>query len=319
MILATQYDDVNLAYYELQYTKKHHVRREETRNGPALVFQTPVCVTHVMPYRRVLFDPIRDANPFFHYMEAIWMLAGSENVDFPSKFAKQIRQYSDDGVRLYGAYGHRWRHAFDVDQIDEVIEKFKKDPFTRRAVISMYDPIYDTNYSGKDLPCNTHIYFRNMYGRLDMTVCNRSNDLVWGMLGANMVHFSVLMEYIAEALNMTMGAYHQFTNNLHVYDGWQDRYYHEVDPFYKEQGALPRIPFGPDSLDWSEAAEFVEYGEVDMNLKSPILQQNAFPMLQAWNAHKEGDDPLARHYAEKIYDGDWSKACIEWLDRRVLK
>jgi thymidylate synthase len=318
MILATQYDDVNIAYFEMQYIKKHYVRQEETRNGRALVFSGPVCVSHTMPYRRVLFDPIRDANPFFHYMEAIWMLAGSENVDFPSRFAKQIRQYSDDGVVLYGAYGHRWRHSFGVDQIDEVIEKFKKDPFTRRAVIGMYDPTYDTEYSGKDMPCNTHIYFRNEDNRLNMTVCNRSNDLVWGMLGANVVHFSVLMEYIAEALNMTMGTYHQFTNNLHVYDGWQDRYYANPDPFYTHHGALPRIPFGPESLDWKEAADFVENEDIT-GMKSPILVRNAWPMMQAWDAHKEGDDPLARHYATHIYDGDWQKACIEWLDRRVLK
>ena len=126
MILATQYDDVNIAYFEMQYIKKHYVRQEETRNGRALVFQGPVVVSHIMPYRRVLFDPIRDANPFFHYMEAIWMLAGSQNVDFPSRFAKQIRQYSDDNVTLHGAYGYRWRHHFEVDQIDEVIEKFRK-------------------------------------------------------------------------------------------------------------------------------------------------------------------------------------------------
>jgi hypothetical protein len=316
--LSVQYDDVNKAYFELQYVKKHHVIREETRNGPALVFQGPVLVSHVMPYRRVLFDPIRDANPFFHYMEAIWMLAGSDNVDWPSKFAKNIKNYSDDGVHLHGAYGYRWRSAWEYDQVDEVIHKFKKDQHTRRAVIAMYDPYCDGQYEGKDLPCNTHLYFRNQDGRLDMTVCNRSNDLVWGMLGANIVHFSVLQEYIAGSIPMEIGSFHQFTNNLHVYEGWEDRFAATPDIWYKNYGHVARIPFSDNTLDWKEAAQFCEYGDAG-NMRSKILTQNADPMVKAWEAYKDQDDPLAMHYASKIYDADWRRACTEWLDRRILK
>jgi hypothetical protein len=265
----------------------------------------------------VLFDPIRDANPFFHFMEAIWMLAGDQNVAFPAKYASQIKQYSDDGVLLNGAYGWRWRKLFDFDQIEEVVDKFKRDPNTRRAVISMYDPDFDGQYFGKDLPCNTHLYFRNASGRLDMTVCNRSNDLVWGMLGSNIVTFSVLQEYIANSIGMPVGALHQFTNNLHVYEGWEDRYFAVPDLWYGSQGHIPRIPFSEESLIWQEAEAFVEDGPIP-EINCSILTRVASPMWHAWEAHKEGDDPLAFHYCSSIYNEDWKRACTQWLERRII-
>ena len=45
--------------------------------------------------------------------------------------------------------------------------------------------LYLNQLKSKDVPCNTHAYFAiNAEGSLDLTVCNRSNDLVWGCLGA---------------------------------------------------------------------------------------------------------------------------------------
>jgi thymidylate synthase len=323
-MLSLTYDDVNEAYTELQTIKWKFGEWEDTRNGRALVFNTPVCIEHAMPYRRVLFDKVRDANPFFHYMEAIWMLAGREDVYFPSKFAKNIANYSDDGSRLHGAYGFRWRSWFDLDQIQEVINELFKNPTTRRAVIGMWDPSNDLARDSKDLPCNTHIYFRTYNGRLNMTVCNRSNDLVWGMLGANMVHMSILHEYIATTVGMVCGSYYQFTNNLHVYEDWTQKYDTVRSRWYDQNPAIPRIPFSVDALSWPEAADFCEAvmdGTFDVKLQwsSPIIQRNARPMVLAWEAYKGGDIDLAQHYAAAIYDADWGTACDEWLQRRLEK
>ena len=314
--LSLVYHDVNQAYSEIQTIKGHYVQREETRNGPALSFPMPVIVEHTTPYRRVLFDPARDANPFFHYMEAIWMLAGEKNVSFPGKFAKNIFNYSDDGVVLHGAYGHRWRYHFDMDQVEQVIHMLTKDPATRRAVIAMWDPIHDLGSDTKDLPCNTHLFFRIVDGKLNMTVCNRSNDLCWGMLGANIVHFSVLQEYIASDIDVPLGSLYQFTNNLHIYEGWEDKYtYHEVT-WYSQNPSLRRYPFGSMNFSVAEAAEFCEL-QLEKEYACKILRDNAVPMLATWNAYKNGDLNLALHLASKIYDDDWCEACTNWLKRRL--
>jgi len=318
--LITMFHDINDAYCDLQTQKSHYCEWENTRNGMALAFQMPILITHASPYRRVLFDPIRDANPFFHYMEAIWMLSGSQNVDFPAMFASNIKNYSDDGVTLHGAYGHRWRYHFENDQLEEVIELLQKDHKTRRAVLTMWDPSYDLGADTKDLPCNTHIYFRIIKRYLNMTVCNRSNDLVWGALGANAVHFSILHEYVANAVEVNLGEYHQFTNNLHVYEEWVDRYTKFPSRWYRENPHFDRWEFGPDNIKILEAEQFVEQGlDSDEQYRCRIIRDNAVPMLQAWLAYKDGDLHLALHHARGIHDADWQEACIQWLERRKEK
>ena len=318
--LTVTFHDVNDAYSELMENKGRYAEWENTRNGMALVFQAPVIITHAQPHRRVLFDESRDANPFFHYMEALWMLAGSENVDFPSKFASNIANYSDDGVTLNGAYGYRWRYHFEQDQLEEVIEMLQDDPKTRRAVLTMWDPSFDLAADSKDLPCNTHIYFRLVRNHLHMTVCNRSNDLVWGALGANMVHMSILQEYVAGAIDCNVGDYHQFTNNLHVYEAWETRYSRYPNRWYYEHPHFNRWKFSPETLSMVEVQQFVDEGlEGDRTYRCRIIRDNAEPMLLAWSNYKTGDFDLALHFADKIHDDDWRTACVLWLSRRKEK
>ena len=45
----------------------------ETRNGKALEFACPVMTSYSHSRERVLFYPMRDANPYFHLMESFWM------------------------------------------------------------------------------------------------------------------------------------------------------------------------------------------------------------------------------------------------------
>jgi hypothetical protein len=261
-----------------------------------------------------LFDPVRDANPFFHYMEAIWMLAGEDGVEFPAKFAQNIKNYSDDLKTLHGAYGHRWRKQFEVDQIEVVIDMLKKDRQTRRAVIAMWDPTCDLGVKNKDLPCNTQLYFRVMKDQLHMTVTNRSNDLVWGMLGSNIVHFSILQEYIASATGLELGYLNQFTNNLHVYEGWEDKFSRAPSNWYRSR-EVSRWRFTPDNFSMLEAKRFVNF-DTRTAPTCRILTRNAIPMMNSWNAYKAGEIPSALLLAEEIYDEDWRHACKLWLARR---
>lgn len=225
-----------------------------SRNGGTLYIPEPCTITYTNPLERVLFHPGRDANPFFHFIEALWMLQGRNDLETLLWYNKQYHHFSDDGKHVWGAYGHRWRHFFAIDQLDMAIRALA-DPTTRRVVLSMWSSQdlerVVTDPGCRDVPCNTHIYFQvrsvpipagdlvddNEHGMgafmkrtlnkqtddvptyLDMTVCNRSNDLIWGTLGANYVHFSFLQEYIALACDLLPGHYHQFSVNQHVYLG----------------------------------------------------------------------------------------------------
>ncbi len=307
------FSDINVAYFVLQQeTLRGMTKVEETRNGKALVWQEPQLFCHLRPDRRVLFDVARDANPFFHYMEAIWMLSGRNDVKFPATFASNLLNYSDDGLTMHGAYGRRWEQ-----QLDTVVDMLRDSFSTRRVVLQMWDWTKDLGTDSKDLPCNTHIYFRVQNDALDMTVMNRSNDLVWGMLGANYVHFTVLQEWIAGAIGVPMGKYYHFTNNLHVYAGWEGKVDRAHNTWYPDHPAYDRIPFSPDTLNRQEAADFVRFPEQAYD--SPILVNNAKPMWWAWEDYKAGNFASARGQAGRIYDQDWREACLKWLIRREVQ
>lgn len=189
---------------------------EVSRNGPVRTFQEPLTICNTRPRERVLLNPHRNANPFFQLMECVWMFAGDRS-DWIVKFNKRMASYMDYG-NFHGAYGSRWANHWNIDQVVEVIKLLKETPNTRRAYISLWDPDADLNMPYKDLPCNVGMAFQTRKGRLNGYVFNRSNDLIWGMLGTNCVHFSMLLELVAECAEMDLGYLYQTTINPHIYE-----------------------------------------------------------------------------------------------------
>jgi len=300
---------------------KEEAVRSTSRAGDVLVSPVPVTVAYMSPCERVLFDPVRDANPYFHFMEGLWMIAGRNDVDWISQFSQNISQFSDDGSTFHGAYGHRWRKHFDFDQLDLIISLLQNDPHNRRIVLQMWDPTEDIARDGKDFPCNTNIYFRVVNGKLDMTVCCRSNDMVWGTFGANAVHMSMLLEYMASSIGVGVGTYYQVSNNFHAYlDTWSKVQHLKEDPFFfcQPEGvkSFPMINKGRDNWD-RELSMFMSDGDTVMGYRDPFFKKVAAPMLSSWGAWKDKDITKALMFANSIAATDWRKACTEWLERRT--
>jgi thymidylate synthase len=300
-------------------------REVQTRNGVALEFPTPVMTTYTHSRERVLFYPERDANPYFHLMESFWMLAGRNDVKWISDFNGRINTYSDDGEHFHGAYGFRWREWFGKDQLETARFRLSTYENDRRVVVGMWDPWEDLVQSndGKDYPCNTQIMFWVRDEDLNMTVCNRSNDMIWGAYGANAVHMSVLLEYMAGMLGYGVGTYYQFSNNLHAY----------VDVLKKLDGMTadyePYLTIADDGLSYNPPAligcaeTFDEelktwFQDEDlMNYENDYLGTTAAVMRKSWRLWKQKDIKAAHELASNIEDRAWRKACVEWLERRM--
>src|SRR5574343_240535 len=189
-----------------------------SRAGPVLVSPVPVVTHYLSPQWRVIFNAKRDANPVFHLMEALWMLAGRKNVGPLLPFNSSFNQFAEEDGTQWGAYGYRWRHWFGYDQLKQAINTLATDPTSRQVVLQMWDGSLDMQAVGKkDRPCNTNIYFSFHRDVLDMTVCCRSNDIVLGAYGANVVHMSILHEFVSSAAGLPIGSYYQFSNNYHAY------------------------------------------------------------------------------------------------------
>lgn len=313
--MERKYSNFPEAYIDLVYTIQRHGVMEETRNGPAFVFPHPVLLTIYDSMERVVSDPVRNANHFFHVMETVWMFAGHSDPRWLEPFNKRIMEYADIGPVgtpiINGAYGYRWRRHW-FDQIPAIISMISTNPNTRQAVLNMWDPHCDLNAWAKDRPCNTHIYFRVRFGELDMTICNRSNDLVWGMMGANAVHMSYLHEFMARALGLEVGLYHVMSNNLHfyteVYPNGKDILNRGdvMDTVYPAR-IYPILRLGEDWGRFLLDCKLFCDGKFDQ-IKSSWLLEVALPMRRVYLKEPGAD------YGD-IAAEDWRTATSQWLSR----
>lgn len=315
----------------------------QTRNGPAYRAPRPVTTTYYKPDECVLLDPDRDANPFFHVMEALWILAGRRDVAWLSYFNSRIATYSDNGVTFHGAYGWRLRTHFGVDQIAGAINLLRANPDDRRVVLSIWDPIVDLAANSKDIPCNDMCKVEIANGRLQLSVFNRSNDILWGCYGANAVQFSFLQQYIAAALGVPVGCLHQISTNWHWYGALPTtKDWIGTNPYLAENALVPLSLLTDDEtidmldndlrLFFQDAPDFLAgkppyVAPREVPYQTRWMREVAWPMLRAWHAFKKTDfngDAKPRNWpdallcADRILAKDWRVACVSWLERRRL-
>lgn len=315
---------------------------EKSRNGKVLVTPEPVTTVYTNPRERVLFHPARDANPFLHLFESLWMLAGRDDVAFLNLFTKNFQQFSDDGYTLNGSYGLRWslgRYSQGNDQVKEVIDILSKDANSRRAVITMWERQDLFTQHSKDIPCNLSIAFRvvdpgNRSASLDMTVFNRSNDMIWGAYGANAVHMSFLQELIAGALGVQVGVYRQVSNNFHIYT--ELPIYEKVSEGYTKWGSFQRndgytsgfVETSPMIVGGLGGELYQFWNDLNMLFDYFDMTRKLPPSTQvSWSTEffKEVVGPMIdmRFYPESAslpdsapFFNDWCEAGRQWVLRR---
>ncbi len=323
--------NVNGAYRSgLERIRKIGVE-QDSRAGPVLVAPTPVMTVYARPYERVLLDQQRDANPFFHFFESLWMLQGRRDAtwldqfvsDFSSRFAEE------DGLQ-HGAYGFRWRRHFDMegggdgdllpDQFLTIVNILRKNPLDRRVVLQMWDPVADLGADVRDVPCNTQIYPRVRQepdgSFLDLTVCCRSNDIVWGAYGANAVHFSVLQEVMAGLIGCQVGKLYQLSNNWHAYTSILDRFEGAGEDLYSHSSAMYHQPIVDRPESWMGDLERFQNDPFDSVYLNRFFSDVAMPMLWTHHQYKQGDIEAAEQFVHHITAPDWRHACRNWLAKR---
>lgn len=290
-----------------------HGKEISPRGQRTLEYPTPVCTEYSRPWENVVLEPRRDFNATFALMEALWILGGRNDVNFPCMFNSQLAKYSDDGKTFHGSYGHRIRSC-GKDQLKEVISKLKKDPDTRQAVLQIWDYKKDLNIQSNDIPCNDIVFCKIRDGKLNISVGNRSNDIILGAYNVNTVQFSFIQEYIASMVGCDMGVYRQVSDSYHAY----------IDhPMWEKlQGIAPNdiYPYKHYSLI-SNTKTFDKELSLFLDGNWPMFWDNSFfpevaiPVFEAWFAHKDCKNgaPIIR---EQCKASDWGVACANWLKRR---
>jgi thymidylate synthase len=106
----------------------------------------------------------------------------------------------------------------EIDQLNTyIIPLLKKDPHTRRASITLTNPLLENDPNIEFLPGILSIHFKVAHNVLHTTVVLRSCDLFFGW-PANVYHTFCIAEYICEKLGYRMGKISTFALSAHVYE-----------------------------------------------------------------------------------------------------
>ena len=173
------------------------------------------------PQQRWVVSRYPPINPAFALAEVIWIVCGRNNSRFLNYWNPDLPRFAGAGEKYHGAYGHRLRHQFGVDQIERALHVLKRNPDTRQVVLQIWDPradfpLPDGKPVSEDVPCNVCAILKVRDKKLFWTQIMRSNDFFRG-LPYNFVQFTCLQEIMAGWLGVEVGTYTHLSDSLHVY------------------------------------------------------------------------------------------------------
>ena len=157
----------------------------------------------------ILINSVRDLNYKFMVAEWLWISLGRDDVDMIAKYNKRMRDFSDDGKVLYGAYGPRIR-----GQLAHVTSSLNRDRESRQAVMTTWiaNPLIS-----KDIPCTVAMQFIIREEKLHTIVTMRSSD-IWLGLPYDFFTFSMIGNAIAGMLGCPTGGLTLLLGSSHLYE-----------------------------------------------------------------------------------------------------
>lgn len=144
--------------------------------------------------------------------EFLWYASGNRNVKTIEKYLPAWRKFADENGNVNSNYGYYWH-----PNIANIVRILKDDPSARHACFSIYDSKYST-YTTKDVPCTFSGQFLIRDDKLNLIVFNRSRDCIKGELGGDFYCFSILLELVANELQIPVGKYISMIGSLHIYE-----------------------------------------------------------------------------------------------------
>lgn len=160
--------------------------------------------------------------------ELLWFLSGStNNNDLVEKYGVTIwNEWAKENGDLGPVYGAQWRnfHGNSLftgrDQIKDLIESIKSNPFSRRHLVSAWNPNQIDQMALP--PCHTlfQVYVHTN-GTLDLKLYQRSADMFLGV-PFNIASYSLLMYMIAHVTGYKPGTFYHSIGDAHIYNNHLD-------------------------------------------------------------------------------------------------
>ena len=152
--------------------------------------------------------------------ELLWFLRGDTNIAYLKAHDVRIwNEWADENGDLGPIYGQQWRswtshNGQPIDQILEVISNIKREPYSRRLLVSAWN-VADLPQM-RLLPCHVLFQFYVQNGQLSCQLYQRSADVFLG-LPFNIASYALLTMMMAQVCNLKLGSFVHTFGDAHIY------------------------------------------------------------------------------------------------------
>jgi thymidylate synthase len=178
--------------------------------------------------------------------ELLWFLQGSTNVRYLNEHGVTIwDEWADANGELGPVYGRQWRSwpapdGRHIDQISAVVEGLKRDPNSRRHIVSAWN-VGELDQMAL-LPCHCLFQFYVVDGKLSCQLYQRSADIFLGV-PFNIASYALLTQMMAQATGLEPGEFVHTFGDAHLYLNHLDQ---ADEQLKRSPRALPRMEINPD-------------------------------------------------------------------------
>ena len=178
--------------------------------------------------------------------ELLWFLQGSTNVRYLNEHGVTIwDEWADEEGELGPVYGRQWRSwptpdGGHIDQIANVVEGLKRDPDSRRHIVSAWN-VGELDRMALS-PCHCLFQFYVADGRLSCQLYQRSADVFLGV-PFNIASYALLTQMMAQVTGFEPGEFVHSFGDAHLYLTHLDQ---ADEQLKRSPRALPRMEINPD-------------------------------------------------------------------------
>lgn len=177
--------------------------------------------------------------------ELLWFLKGETNIRYLKDNGVTIwDEWADSKGDLGPVYGYQWRSwpapdGRHIDQLSEVIEGIRKNPDSRRLIVSAWN-VADLPKMAL-LPCHAFFQFYVAEGRLSCQLYQRSADFFLGV-PFNIASYALLTMMVARACELKLGDFIHTFGDAHLYLNHLDQAQEQLS---RQPRALPTMRLNP--------------------------------------------------------------------------
>ena len=182
-------------------------------------------------------------------VELLWLLRGDTNIAFLKEHGVSIwDEWADENGDLGPVYGQQWRSwpapdGRTIDQISKVVDSIKKNPDSRRHIVSAWNPA-DVDDMALP-PCHTLFQFYVAEGKLSCQLYQRSGDIFLGV-PFNIASYALLTMMIAQVAGLKPGDFVHTLGDAHLYTNHIEQAHIQLA---RTPRPLPKMTLNPQVTD----------------------------------------------------------------------